>query len=173
MCHILGTWHDSLTVNITVEEFCQHRKKEKSCLWLLNNRAKDCWKIMPVIVEESCQPLLNNRASDCWRIMTVTAEQSCHPLLNNRASNCWRIMLVTVEELCQWLSMNRANDCWRVVPAVFFSLFNLLWQNHYRFFVEIFQLLLIISILDHNCVSFKTWLIIIFMFSLYKFYQPL
>ena len=27
---IPGTWHDSLTVNITVEEFCQQRKKEKS-----------------------------------------------------------------------------------------------------------------------------------------------
>ena len=31
MCCIPGTWDDSLTVNITVEEFCQQRKKEKSC----------------------------------------------------------------------------------------------------------------------------------------------
>ena len=30
MCCIPGTWHDSLTVSITVEEFCQQRKKEKS-----------------------------------------------------------------------------------------------------------------------------------------------
>ena len=50
MCRIPGTWHDYSTVNITVEEFCQHRKKKK---------------ILTMAVEESCQPLLKNRASDC------------------------------------------------------------------------------------------------------------
>ena len=30
MCRIPGAWHDSSTVIFTVEEFCQHRKKEKS-----------------------------------------------------------------------------------------------------------------------------------------------
>ena len=30
MCGIPGTWHDYSTVNITVEEFCQRRKKKKS-----------------------------------------------------------------------------------------------------------------------------------------------
>ena len=28
MCCIPGTWHDSSTVNITIEEFCQNRKKK-------------------------------------------------------------------------------------------------------------------------------------------------
>ena len=27
MCHIPDTWHDSSTVIFTVEESCQHRKK--------------------------------------------------------------------------------------------------------------------------------------------------
>ena len=31
MCRNSGTWHDYSTMNITVEEFCQHRKKKKSC----------------------------------------------------------------------------------------------------------------------------------------------
>ena len=50
MCRIPGTWHDSSAVNITVKEFCQHRKKKKD---------------FPVTVEESCQPLLKSYASDC------------------------------------------------------------------------------------------------------------
>ena len=32
MCCIPGTWHDSSTVNITVEEFCQQRKKKNLVL---------------------------------------------------------------------------------------------------------------------------------------------
>ena len=31
MCRISGTWYNSSTVNITIEEFCQHRKKKQSC----------------------------------------------------------------------------------------------------------------------------------------------
>ena len=77
----------------TVEEFCQHRKKKKS--------ARDCWRIVPVTVEELCQWLLNNRVSDCWSIVT---------------SDCWIIAPATVEELCQWLK-NHASDCGRIMPA--------------------------------------------------------
>ena len=115
MCHIPGTWHDSSSVIFTVEEFCQHRKKKKS--------ARDCWRIVPVTVEqscltvkESCQPLLNNRTSNCWTIVQVTVEQSCQWLLRNRASDCWIIVPVTVEEFCQWQN-NRASDCWTILPA--------------------------------------------------------
>ena len=71
-----GTCHDSSAVNITVKEFCQHRKNRKSCPWLLNNRASHCWIIMTVTVEQSCQPLLNNHASDCWKIVPVTRDTS-------------------------------------------------------------------------------------------------
>ena len=63
-CWIPGTWHDSSTVIFTVEELCQHRKKKKSCPWLLKNRASHCWRIVPVTVEQSHQRLLNNRARD-------------------------------------------------------------------------------------------------------------
>ena len=31
ICRIPGTWHNSSTVNITFEEFCQHRKKNLAC----------------------------------------------------------------------------------------------------------------------------------------------
>ena len=41
MCCIPGTWHNSSKVNITVEEFCQHRKT-KSCPLLLKNCASNC-----------------------------------------------------------------------------------------------------------------------------------
>ena len=34
MCRNSGTWHDYSTMNITVEEFCQYRKKK--------NFARDC-----------------------------------------------------------------------------------------------------------------------------------
>ena len=51
ICRIPGTWHNASTVNITIEEFCQHRKKKKSCQWLLNNHASDCWTIVPAVVE--------------------------------------------------------------------------------------------------------------------------
>ena len=57
MCRIPGTWHDSSTMNITVEEFCQHRKKKKSWPWMLSNRASHYWRIVPVTVEQSYQGL--------------------------------------------------------------------------------------------------------------------
>ena len=132
MCRIPGTWHDSSTVNITVEEFRQHRKKKKSCPWLLNNRASDCsrivpatvqescqwlWTIVPVTVEELCQWLLKNRASHYWIIMPVTVEQSCQWLLKNPGRYCWGIVPVTVKQSCQWLLNNRASDCRRIVSA--------------------------------------------------------
>ena len=34
-----------------------------------------------VAVEESHQPLLNNRSSDCWKILPVTVEQPCQTFL--------------------------------------------------------------------------------------------
>ena len=125
MCRILGTWHDSSTVNISVQEFCQHRKKKKiltvtveeSCQPLLKNRASNCWRIVPVTVEKSCQRLLNNCASDCWILVPATDEQSCQWLLNNRASVCRTIVSVTVEQSCQWLLKHYASDCWTTVPA--------------------------------------------------------
>ena len=136
MCCIPGTWHDSSTVNITIEEFCQQRKKknldhgywrivpatiEESCQWQLKNCTSHYWRIVPVAVEKSCQQLLNNRASDCWTIVPVTVEESCRPLLNNRASDCWRILSVTVGQSCQtflklvkehFLRNNTFHDCY-------------------------------------------------------------
>ena len=134
MCHIPGTWQDSSTVNITVEEFCQHRKKflpvtvEQSCQVLLNNLTSDCWTFVPLTVEEICQWLLKNRASNCWTIVLVTVEELYHQLLKNCDSGCWRVVPVTVDESCQWL-LNSRTSCF------FASLFKLLWQNFYRFFV--------------------------------------
>ena len=67
-CHIHGTWHDSSTVNVTVEKFCQQKKI---------NLERYCWRIVPVTVEQSCQWLLNDHASDCWTIVPVTVEKLC------------------------------------------------------------------------------------------------
>ena len=72
------------------------------------NLARDCWRIVPVTVEQSCQCLLNNHASACWAIMPVTVEESCQWLLKNHASDCWRIVPVAVEESCQWLLINHS-----------------------------------------------------------------
>ena len=102
MCCIPATWHDSSIVNVSVEGFCQHTKKKKSC---------HCWKIVLVTADQSCQWMLNNRATDCWRIMPVTIQESCQPMLNNSASDCWAIVSVTVEELWQPMLNNRASDC--------------------------------------------------------------
>ena len=109
MCRIPGARHDSSTVNITVEEFCQHRKNK--------NLDRDCWRIVPVTVEQSCQWLLNNRTNDCWIIVPATVEESCQPLLHICASDCSTIVPVTVEESCQPLLNNRVSDCWRIVPV--------------------------------------------------------
>ena len=125
MCRIPGAWHDSSTVNIIAEDFCQHRKRKKtltvaveeSSQPLLKNRASDCWWIMAVAVEELCQWLLKNHASDCWTIVVATVEQSCQWLLNNRASDSWIIVPATVEESCQSLLHNCAGDCWTIVPV--------------------------------------------------------
>ena len=65
-------------------------RKKKPCPWLLNNRANDCWTIVPVTIEQSCQWLLNNRASNCWVIVPATIEESCQWLLNNCTTDCWR-----------------------------------------------------------------------------------
>ena len=109
MCRIPGARHDSSTVNITAEEFCQHRKNK--------NLDRDCWRIVPVTVEQSCQWLSNNRTNDCWIIVPATVEESCQPLLHICASDCSTIVPVTVEESCQPLLNNRASDCWRIVPV--------------------------------------------------------
>ena len=115
--HVSYSWNMArLKLNITVEEFCQHRKKKNSWPWLscqplLKIRASHCWTIVPVTVEESCQPLLNNCTSDCSTIMPVTVEQLCQRLLNNRASDCWTIMPATNEDSFQWLLNNCASDC--------------------------------------------------------------
>ena len=115
MWRIPGTWHDSSRMSITVEEFCQHRKKK--------NLASDCWAIVPVIVEELCHWLLKNRASHCWIIMSVTVEQSCQQLLNNRASGCWTIIVPVTWSIVPVTVEQFASDCWIVVPVFFFSLF--------------------------------------------------
>ena len=135
----------------TVEEFCQHRKKKKSARdcwrivpvtvdqsyqWLLNNRASDCWRIIPVTVKESCQWLLNNCASNCWKIMPVTVEESCQPLLINCASDCWTIVQVTVEESCQPLLNNPASDCWRIVPVTLEQSCQWLLINRYQWLLN-------------------------------------
>ena len=205
MCRIPGTWHSSSTVNITVEEFWQHRKKKKSCPWLLNNRASDCWTIVPATVEESYQWLLNNLASDCWTIVPVTVEQSYQWLLNNLASNfwtfapvtveescqwllknytshCWRIVSVAVEELCQWLLKNCVSDCWRIVPTAVEQLCHLFFSLSYELTLAkslpVFRVNTSIIINYFNSGSQLSklqdyWLMIIFIFPLYKFYQPL
>ena len=101
MCRIPGTWYETSTVNITVEKFCQHRKKKKSCQWLLKDCASHCWIIVPVTVKQSCQWLLNNRASNCWIIVPATVKQSCQTVMKNHASDCWTIVPLTVEQSCQ------------------------------------------------------------------------
>ena len=117
MCPIPDTWHNFSTVNITVEELCQHREKKKSCSWLLNNRASDCWRIMPVTVEESSQPQFNNCAKDYWTILPLTVEESCQPLLNNCSSDCQTIVPATVEQFCQGLLNIRASCYWRIMSV--------------------------------------------------------
>ena len=92
------------------------------------------------------------------------------------ASDCWRIMPVTVEELRQWLLMNNGSGCWTIVPAVFFfSLFNFTLAKS----LPVCRVNASIIITDYfNSGSQLSklqvyWLIIILIFSLYMFYQPL
>ena len=63
MSFIPSTWHDSSTVNTTAEESCQRKKKALS--WLLNNRASDCWRIVPATLEESCKQIQKPKM-DMW-----------------------------------------------------------------------------------------------------------
>ena len=110
MCRISGTWHDSSTVNTTVQLWCQPRKEEQSCQPLLNivsatveHCASHCWTL--------CQPLFNivlatveHCVSHCWtlcqpllNIESATVEH-CQPLLNivsatveHCVSHCWTL----------------------------------------------------------------------------------
>ena len=113
-----GTWHNSSTVNITVEDFCQNKYK-KTLTRFLWSCASNHQTIVSVTVEELCQRLLNNHPSDCWRIMPVTVEESyqwllnkwCQQLLKNHACEWWRIVQTTVEQPCQKLLKIGASDC--------------------------------------------------------------
>ena len=122
-CRISSAWHDSSTVNTTIEESYQHNSKkiimtaEESCKRMLTHHASDCWTIMPATVEQSCQRLLNNHASNCWTIALVSVEQLFQWLLKNRVRNSCRIMPVTVEESYQRLFSNRANNFERIVSV--------------------------------------------------------
>ena len=91
-------------------------EEERFC-WLLNNHASDCWRIVPIIVEESCQWL--QLYQHYWTIVPATVEQRCKWLVNNCDTDCRTIVPVTVEESCQWLLNNRVSDCSRIVPAKF------------------------------------------------------
>ena len=91
------------------------------------NYVSNCWKIMPVTIEESssdaaveksCQCLLNNCACDCWAIVPVTVEHSGQWLLNNCASDRRTFVPVTVEQSCKWLLKNRVSGCWIIVPEI-------------------------------------------------------
>ena len=131
MSRIPGTWSDSATgillkkstsieksilLKYSAEEFCQHRKKKNQPV-TVDNPASDCWRIIPVIVEELYQLLLIHHVSDCWIIGPVTVEQSSPWLLKNHASHCWIILPVTVKQSCQWLLINYASGCWIMVPV--------------------------------------------------------
>ena len=148
---ILQQWR-----RITAEEFCQHRKKKKPCLWLLKNRANHCWRIVPVTVEQSCQWPLKNYTSNYWRIVpvtwrimsvtvgkivSVTVDESCQRLLNSRA-NCFFLFLTLAKSL----------PVFRVNSSIIIDYFNSGSQ--------------LSKLQDY-------WLIIIFIFLLYTFYQPL
>ena len=87
---------------------------------------QSCWTTVQVAVEQSCQWLLDNRASDCWKIvparvetiLPATVKEFCQLLLNNHASDCWTITPVTVEQLWQWLFNNCKSDCSTFVPIM-------------------------------------------------------
>ena len=63
VCLIPSAWHDSSTMNTTVEESCQRKKKKLSRL--LNNRVSDCWRTVPATVEESCK-LTQKHKMEVW-----------------------------------------------------------------------------------------------------------
>ena len=58
VCRIPSTWHNSSTMNTTVEESCQRGKKDYLAL---NNHACECWKIVPATVEESCKRIQKHK----------------------------------------------------------------------------------------------------------------
>ena len=158
---ILQQWSSLLKNSASIE-------KRKICQWLLKNYTSDCWRIVPATVDQSCQWLLNNRASDCWIIVPATFEELYQWLLKNYASDCWRIMPVTVDEWWQWLLNSRAS-------CFFLSSSNFTLAKS----LPVFRVNTSIIIIDYfNSGSQLSklqvyWLIIIFIFSLYTFYQPL
>ena len=160
----------------------------------MNNCASDCWTILPETNEHSCQLLLKNYASDCWRVMLAGNEQFCQRLLHI-ILNCWIIVPVTgkefipvtVEELCQWLLKNYGSDCWRIVPHTVDELCQWLLNSHascFFLFLTLEKSLPVFCVNISNVIDYFNsgsqlskledyWLIIIFIFSLYMFYQPL
>ena len=113
MCRIRGTWYDPINVNTTVKEYGQHRK---------NKNYLDCWRIVPVTVDQSCKWLLSS--------LPVNIEQSCQWLLNNRVGDCWQILSTIVKQLCQQLLNNRTSDCWTIKPATFEGTWQQLLKNY-------------------------------------------
>ena len=113
-------------------------KKRKTLTWLSKNRASDCWAMVPRLLK-SCD-------GNCWRIMPVTVEELSQWMLENRASDSWLIVQAAAGKWYQWLLKNRSSCCWTIVRATtkrsyqrllngharcFFSLFYLLWWNPY------------------------------------------
>ena len=96
----MRTWNDSSTLN---EEFCQNTKKinlivEESCQQLLENRASDCWRIVPATVEQSCQRQFS-RNHDCSTVTGTIVRQSLTRLFNSHRHDSSTVN-VTVEEFC-------------------------------------------------------------------------
>ena len=114
----LGSW-----VNITVEEFCQHRKTKKSSQWLLKNRASNCWRFVRATVEQLCQQLLKNRVSNCWTIVPVTVEQ-LWLRLNCRWHDCSTVAGTILQQSLARFSNSRWHDS-STIKLIFF----VFWQN--------------------------------------------
>ena len=110
--HVSYSWY----IGIILQQWASLLKNSAS-IEKRKNLTSQCWRIVPVTVQESCRWLLTNHTSDCWLIIPATVEQSYQWLMNNRASDCWRIMSVTVKESCRWLLKNHASDCWRIMQV--------------------------------------------------------
>ena len=72
--HVSYSWYMARFFNSEYHcyRIASEQEKKDRLTWLLNNRASDCWKILPTTIEESCKRIQKHKM-DVWYNVNIAS----------------------------------------------------------------------------------------------------
>ena len=132
MCCIPGTWHDFSTVNITVEEFCLHQKR---------NLGRYRWRIVPVhgcstvagtILHKSMALFINSHWCNSSTDTGTNVQQSLARFFNSGWHDCSTVSGMILQQWLAQLFNSRWHDCSTVTGTIVQQSLTWLFNSHWR-----------------------------------------